>query len=89
LIQRRRPDAFKVCPLCGTLNVKENETCCTCSWSGQFDSSPHLVQVRMWQIVEQSPELQVLLLKELRRPWYRVLWSAVRNRFRRRLDVRA
>jgi hypothetical protein len=90
LISRKTPGEFKVCPLCGALNVKENDSCCECSWQGKFETGAEAVQVRMWQMVDTSPELQLLLLKELRTPWWKKLWSMVRTKFRRKgLDIRA
>jgi hypothetical protein len=89
LISRRTPGSFKVCPLCGTLNVKENEECCCCSWKGAFETSPEKVQVVMWQMVDASSELQMLLLRELRRPWWKGFSAWLKGVFRRRLDVRA
>lgn len=71
------------------LNVKENKTCCSCSWHGKFENESHTVQLRMWQLVSDSDELQILLLKELRvTPWERFV-HRVRCLFRRRLDLRA
>jgi len=89
LIKRRHPGEFKVCPLCDTLNVKENSACCCCGWTGEFEHGSHAVQVKMWQMVKGSDELQILLLKELRQtPWHRFS-SWLRRVFRKRLDLRA
>lgn len=89
LIDRKNPSAFKVCPLCAALNVVENDHCCQCSWFGQFETDQHLVQIKMYEMVDASPELQVLLLKELRRPWWRAPLSWMRSLLRRRIDIRA
>jgi hypothetical protein len=71
------------------LNVKENKTCCCCSWHGKFDHESHTVQLRMWQLVNDSDELQILLLKELRvTPWARFTHK-LKMLFRRRIDLRA
>ena len=37
LRSRRSVEQFKVCTLCGALNVKENDECFVCRWSGEFD----------------------------------------------------
>ena len=89
LIQKRTPASFMVCPLCGTLNVKENEECCACSWSGKFDTNEHVVQIKMWEMVDRSPELQMMLLKELRRPRWKDALYRIKSLFRRKIDIRA
>jgi hypothetical protein len=88
-IQRRLPSEFKVCPLCQALNVKENKACCTCGWKGKFSTESHTVQLRMWEMVNKSDELQILLLKELRQnPWQKLI-SHFKRLFRKRIDIRA
>lgn len=87
LIHRREPSCFKVCPVCNTLNVVENQECCNCAWRGEFVTESHVVQTRMWHMVSSNAELQMLLLKELRkRPWWRRAWDNFRSMFRRRID---
>lgn len=48
---------FKCCPLCGALNVRENEECFVCRWHGDFDRTPVLVETKLRELVSQCPDL--------------------------------
>ncbi len=96
LLCRAEIEQFMVCPLCGALNVCENDECFVCRWSGEFDLSPTLVHLRIREIIEACPELQDLLLEReimIRResPLGAVdrFKQFVARLFRRRLDFRA
>jgi hypothetical protein len=96
LLCRAEIEQFMVCPLCGALNVCENDECFVCRWSGEFDLSPTLVHLRIREIIEACPELQDLLLEReimIRResPLGAVarFKQLVARLFRRRLDFRA
>lgn len=66
---------LKACPLCGSLNVVENEECFACRWQGEFESDTRLIQLRIAELAIRSPEL-------------RILWTPVPtgNKFRRALN---
>ena len=57
LRSRRSVEQFKVCTLCGALNVKENDECFVCRWSGEFDLDGLAVRVKINEIVRECPEL--------------------------------
>ncbi len=84
LIHRRAPQSFKVCPLCGTLNVAENADCFVCGWQGRFDSSAATVETAMKMLLDRCPRAAQLAR---RRPsaWAR-LW---RSLSRRRINLEA
>jgi len=48
-----------------------------------------VVQIKMWEMVDRSPELQMMLLKELRRPWWKDALYRIKSLFRRKIDIRA
>lgn len=97
LRNRRSVGQFKVCTLCGALNVRENDECFVCRWSGEFDHDPLAVRVGINDIVRECPELMELvcpsgrpdplhdLFARLNAAWHRLLVRLGR----RGLDTRA
>lgn len=55
---------FKVCPLCSSVNVVENEECFACRWSGAFEFEPATVESRLYEMISHCPELLEVLLDE-------------------------
>lgn len=80
---------LKVCPLCGTLNVVESEECFVCSWTGTFDTSPALIDLKVTELVGRCPELAGLL-EHTPSSWERarIVWAKWARRLRRRFDIR-
>lgn len=83
---------LKVCTLCGTLNVVENEECFACRWHGVFETSPKMVQMRLTQLAIQCPDLIDLYdqapvrYRSTAREWIARLWVRIR---RGSIDLRA
>ena len=92
LRNRRSVGQFKVCTLCGALNVRENDECFVCRWSGAFDHDPLAVRVGINEIVRECPELMEVvrepgrrrlfgnLYGRLRGVWYRIVLGLTRCR---------
>jgi len=51
---------LKACPLCGCLNVAENDQCFACSWQGGFETDIRLIQLRIAELALARPELRLL-----------------------------
>lgn len=83
--------SFKVCPLCETLNVKENEECFVCAWHGQFDGQPERVHDAVMDILQHCPVILDCITKEPEppKPVKLSLLQRIKNLFRRRIDLRA
>ncbi len=79
--------AFKICPLCDSLNVKANDECYVCRWSGSFESDPERIELAIHALLQlddeeaEREEPQETLIQKWR------TWA--RNRFRRRIDIQA
>jgi hypothetical protein len=54
------------CPLCGSINSNEVRECITCSWHGEFWTSPEVVEEGLEELLAGSPELLEAMLR--RRP---------------------
>ena len=52
-------DDVKLCALCGTLNHKKNNECCTCGWRGAFDRDGHLVHLAWLRLYEEFEIVQM------------------------------
>ena len=81
---------FKLCPLCGAVNVRENVACFCCEWGGRFDHDPDHIESALYEMVYRCPELLATLVDEQpeeRRGLFERVWSFF-ARFRR-FDVRA
>ncbi len=83
--------SFKVCPLCETLNVRENEECFVCAWHGSFENQPDRVHDAVMDILQHCPVILDCLSGEPERPKATkpTLWQKLRLLFRRRIDLRA
>jgi hypothetical protein len=90
LRQRHASSAFKVCPLCDALNLKENDECYVCRWWGDFDHGPALVASRLQDVINRCPDLiKVIEVEKTVRPsGLTLVWNWLRARFRRRFDIR-
>jgi hypothetical protein len=51
---------LKVCPLCSTLKVNENEECFACTWHGCFEDNQTMVRMRLAELATQCPEIIAL-----------------------------
>ncbi len=80
-------DNFVVCPLCGALNVVENEECFVCSWHGTFDASPDLVEGKLEEIVRQCPGLSRTQPELTRSGLFHRVFHIVTRLVRRPLDL--
>ncbi|MES1227721.1 MAG: hypothetical protein ABUL72_03565 [Armatimonadota bacterium] len=96
LRSRRSVEHFKVCTLCGALNIKENDECFVCRWSGEFDMDGLTVRVKINEIVRECPELLEVVrrvnkpkpLERLSSWWGRVVYRIkYRGNRRPRLDT--
>ena len=89
--RRLAVDQFKVCPLCGAVNVLANCKCFVCTWAGGFIEDEGQIETGLYQMIIRCPELlEILIDEEPARPLG--LWSRVRRffcRFRKKLDVSA
>lgn len=86
-------EQFKVCTLCGSLNVAENNECFVCRWHGSFDRNPSLIRLRIYEIVRNCPdfwEVWSSLPGVSKTPKWKRVWNKIVRRFRRRklLDIR-
>lgn len=87
---RRLPLDLKRCPLCGTINAAESPECATCSWHGEFDRDPDIVEEGLFEMMVRCPELAETLIDRPRRPRRRRGFLAwLKGLFRRRVDLRA
>ena len=93
LRSRRATEQFKVCTLCGALNVRENDECFVCRWAGDFDGDPLTIRIKINEIVQECPELaDAVALPKRKRSWTRIFSNLARfvQRCRlRRLDYHA
>ena len=81
---------LKSCPLCGAINAADNPSCFACSWAGQFDQNPHVVQLGLECLIGRCPELAEEMrsyCSRVERPQDRIL-GFLRRMFRRTIDVR-
>ena len=89
--RRLAVEGFKVCPLCGAVNVVSNAACFVCLWKGKFSHDPAQIETRLYDLIFACPEfLEVLVTEEHVEP--DDFWSRMRQffyRFRRKIDVRA
>ena len=84
-------DQFKVCPLCGAVNVQANCRCFVCTWAGEFIEDEAAIETGLYQMIVRCPELLEILIDEERAAPLG-LWGRVRRffcQFRRRIDVSA
>ena len=68
---------IKLCIFCGALNHAANDSCCNCSWSGEFDyNSDHVNEVLGYV----DREIELFDTHQLARHanWGTKLWSHVR-----------
>jgi hypothetical protein len=92
-IVRRRlaVEQFKLCPLCRTVNVLENDTCFCCHWEGRFDHDAEHVESALYELVYRCPELLAVLVEDepnRRAGLFERIWSCL-SRFGRRVNVEA
>ncbi len=50
-------DSLKRCPLCGAINSVSNRECFKCSWYGNFDTDPEIVEAGLGELLTLCPEL--------------------------------
>lgn len=91
LVIKRRMAAenFVVCPLCGALNVIENEECFVCSWQGAFDDDPIVVETQLDEIVRKCPGLARNRAVECRHNVFQRVFHRIKSLFRRPFDIEA
>ena len=89
--RRLAVDQFKVCPLCGAVNVLANCQCFVCTWAGGFIHDEAQIETGLYQMIIRCPELLAILIDE--EPVEPLgTWDRVRLffcRLRKRIDVRA
>lgn len=42
---RLNESEFKICDLCGALNLARNQACFICSWRGRFETRPDVIRM--------------------------------------------
>ncbi|MBI5705810.1 MAG: hypothetical protein HZC36_02350 [Armatimonadetes bacterium] len=85
--RRHAAQSLKRCPLCNTLNARQNAECVTCRWYGEFESDPFLIEEGLDQMMRRCPEFAEDFLSDSRAtgaagPLTRVL-TLVTNLWRR------
>lgn len=80
---------FKVCQLCGTLNVRQNCECFVCRWHGEFDTNSALVEIKLYELLDRCPELTDVMYEHQseRIGFWKALSEAILAPFRRRIDL--
>lgn len=89
--RRLAVDQFKICPLCGAVNVLANCKCFVCTWAGGFIEDEGQIETGLYLMIIRCPELLDILIDE-ERAEPQGLRSRVRRllcRFRKRPDVSA
>ena len=83
-------EQFKVCPLCESVNVADNDACFSCGWAGKFQTEPHRIESRLYDLIYRCPELLAILVDE-ERVHSLTLFERLKGIFSRfrRLDVSA
>jgi len=85
-------EAFKLCPLCTSLNVRENDECFVCRWSGEFDCNPAAIEMSLYELRKQRAgglhAIEVYVQPTRRSPW-QSFKSWLRNLRRRAIDIQA
>ena len=66
LHRRHAAQSLKRCPLCNTLNARQNAECVTCRWFGEFDSDPFRIEEGLDQMMRRCPEFAEDLLIDSR-----------------------
>ncbi|MBX3111495.1 MAG: hypothetical protein KF857_05740 [Fimbriimonadaceae bacterium] len=87
--RRMATENFVVCPLCGALNVIENEECFVCAWHGAFDDDPSLVESQLDEIVRRCPGLVRTQPNVAPARFFHTLIHRLRALFRRPLNIEA
>ena len=59
---------LKVCPLCDSLNARNNPSCFVCGWRGEFIHDSHQVHLSLVLLLEQCPELADAAWEQQPRP---------------------
>lgn len=87
LRHRAAIESFKVCPLCTSLNVRENGECFVCRWHGDFDLNPASIEMTLYELLQRCPDLpEVILPSPEPSLWRRLI---ARLPWRRRSSIRA
>jgi hypothetical protein len=86
-LRRLSTDNLKRCPLCGSINARENDECFVCAWYGDFSYDSQSIEEGLDELIEHCPELADLLVPEptrmerfkswTRRMWLRILYRPV------------
>lgn len=58
LHRRHAAQSLKRCPLCNTLNARQNTECVTCRWHGSFDSDPFRIEEGLEQMMKRCPDFR-------------------------------
>ena len=88
---RRLPlEKLKVCPLCNSLNAKQNVECFVCCWSGDFCVDDERIANALYEVILDCPAIIDLITLDppKRRTLAQRLLSALRLR-RKPFDFRA
>ncbi|MBS1705058.1 MAG: hypothetical protein JST40_04230 [Armatimonadetes bacterium] len=79
---------LKSCPLCGTLNAEDNESCFSCGWHGTFVRDPEQIRQSLHELVLDCPEIgDILTQRVVGRPSLIQRMLGIFRRDRKRLDI--
>lgn len=80
---------LKRCPVCGSVNARQNYECVTCRWHGRFDTDPRAIEEGLDELLDRCPELSDSLLDRSHKTRKRIgLVGILRWLFWGRLDLR-
>ena len=85
--RRMATENFVVCPLCGALNVIENDECFVCAWHGAFDDDPSNVERQLDEIVRKCPGLTRSRPVLARASVFQTLFHRLKAMFRKPFDI--
>lgn len=82
---------LKLCPVCHTVNSRQNHECFVCRWHGEFDNDPVAIEEGLLDVLEQCPELIdcILIVPKRRNSVFSRMADWIGRKFRRPLDFRA
>lgn len=88
---RLATNEFKICPLCESVNVRQNSECFCCKWTGKFVEDPHVIETSLYHMISHCPELLAILVSDMEepKPTFKERLAHLVSRLLRRVDVRA
>jgi len=75
---------LKRCPLCESINAKQNAECFVCGWTGLFDNDPQSVAAGLEELLMRCPELVELVERPAKKRTdlmhrVRAFWNRLRH----------